>query len=123
MSDGGGGGGVFDSIQNFGEAVLGAQTFGLTTETGRTITDSLSGETAKRAASHEKKVAMGQQSQREQAMAEQDAKEKGQSKSASMRARQKAMRGEGRGSTILTGDLGAPPAGGMGSGGKTLLGS
>lgn len=96
---------------------------GIVDSTQGTI-DTLSGQTAKDLAAEETKRAKEEQAKREADLAEQEKKNQGQRKSASMRARQKALSGGGRQGTILTEGLGG--AGGSGAasgGGKTLLGS
>lgn len=80
------------------------------------------GKESNRIAQEQIDLAKEQQAKREADIAAQDEIKKGQKKSASLRARQRASGGGGRQSTILTEGLGSSGSAGATSG-KTLLGS
>jgi hypothetical protein len=112
MADGGGGGGMFDSVTNYYDQVFGD------------FAEPFTGTKKKEAMKKEAFNAERDQAKREKAMAEQEQKTETQGKFASSKNRQKMLSGRGRSSTILTSPLGTPTDGAASSAsGKTLLGS
>jgi hypothetical protein len=135
MGGGSGGGGVFDSFQNFIDQTIRPVaetqfTGGLNqTEEGKKWKKSgddfvkgITGESAREAAEAEKQSARRAQMERNQQIAEQEMKGANRDKFQGLRNKQKGAAGKGRASTILTSPLGTPVDQAAASG-KTLLGS
>lgn len=108
---GSGGGGYFESLENFVNQSLG--------DVGEVFT----GTKQREAMKEESRKAGIAQEKREKQMAEQEAKSQEQSKFATAKNRQRMMSGKGRSSTILTSPLGTPADSAAPQSGKTLLGS
>ncbi len=137
MADGGGsgGGGAFDSFQNFidqvARPVTETQLTGGANETeegkkwrkqGDDFVKGITGETAREAAEAEKQSARRAQMERNQQIAEQEMRSSNRDKFQGLRNKQKSASGRGRASTILTSPLGTP-IDQAASSGKTLWGS